>query len=91
MKTFKFIIIIFFGFLHQGCKNVVLKNIKTNTVQVAKLDILFELGDTIFYNNAKYEIIRKKLRNGNIVMKQPVIKPSLKKEATPIPPPSRKP
>lgn len=70
-----------------GCKNVVLKNIKTNTVQVAKLDVLFELGDTILFNNVKHEIIRKKLSNGNIVKKEPIVR--VKQQV--IPPPSKKP
>jgi hypothetical protein len=72
--------------LISGCKNVVLKNIKTNTVQVAKLDVLFELGDTILYNNVKHEIIRKRLSNGNIVKKEPIVR--VKQQV--IPPPSKK-
>jgi hypothetical protein len=71
-----------------GCMNVVLKNTKTNTVQVAKLDQLFELGDTILFNNVKHEIIRKKLRNGNIVKKEPLIRSS---KPAQIPAPSKKP
>jgi hypothetical protein len=73
-----------------GCvnMNVVLKNTKNNTVQVAKLDHLFELGDTILFNNLKHEIIRKKLKNGNIVKREPLIKSS---KPTQIPPPSKKP
>lgn len=88
MKTRNIIAIgmILFAF---GCKNVVLKNIKNNTVIVTKLDVLFDLGDTIMYNNVKHEIIRKKLSNGNIVKKEPIVK-TIRKES-PIPPPSRKP
>lgn len=74
-------------FLSTNCKNVVLKNTKTNTVRVAKLEQLFELGDTIMFENAKYEIIRKKLRNGDIVKKEPIIRPS----KTSVPAPSKKP
>jgi hypothetical protein len=70
-----------------GCMNVVLKNTKNNTVQVAKLDHLFELGDTIMYNNIRHEIIRKKLRNGNIVKKEPIIRTKQNQ----IPAPSKKP
>jgi hypothetical protein len=56
MRILNFLSLVLLFFI--GCKNVVLKNIKTNTVQVAKLDHLFELGDTILYNNQKHEIIR---------------------------------
>ncbi len=84
MRVVKFLFLIFM--LISGCKNVVLKNIKTNTVQVAKLDVLFELGDTILYNNVKHEIIRKRLSNGNIVKKEPIVR--VKQQV--IPPPSKK-
>jgi hypothetical protein len=86
MKLSNFILICLLVMLF-GCMNVVLKNTKNNTVQVAKLDQLFELGDTILFNNIKHEIIRKKLRNGNIVKKEPIVRPKQNQ----IPPPSKKP
>ena len=86
MRILNFLSLVLLFFI--GCKNVVLKNIKTNTVQVAKLDHLFELGDTILYNNQKHEIIRKRLSNGNIVKKEPIIRV---KPSQTIPPPSKRP
>ena len=87
MKILNLLSIFCLFILSFGCMNVVLKNTKNNTVQVAKLDRLFELGDTIMYNNIRHEIIRKKLRNGNIVKKEPIIRT----KPTQIPPPSKKP
>jgi hypothetical protein len=83
---------IIFTFL--GCRNnVVLKSVKTNTVRVTKMDLLFELGDTIMFENGKYEIIRKRLRNGDVVKKEPIVRPTVKKEKSTqgLPPPSKKP
>jgi len=61
-----------------SCTNVVLKNTITNTVHTAKVNDLYELGDTIFHDDVKLEIIRKKLKNGNITRKEPYIKTNLK-------------
>ena len=61
-----------------SCANVVLKNTITNTVHTAKVNDLYELGDTLFYDDVKLEIIRKKLKNGNITRKEPYIKTNLK-------------
>ena len=91
MKLLNFCLIVSISMISFRCTNVVLKNTKTNVVQVAKLDHLFELGDTILFNNAKHEIIRKKLRNGDIVKKEPLIRPTVHREQTQIPPPSKKP
>lgn len=88
MKIFEYLSILFIFSISFGCMNVVLKNTKTNTMQVAKLDQLFELGDTILINNVRHEIIRKKLRNGNIVKKEPIVR---LKNPTNIPPPNSKP
>ncbi len=66
-----------------SCANVVLKNTITNTVHTAKVNDLYELGDTIFHDDVKLEIIRKKLKNGNIIRKEPYIKTNLK-EVFPI-------
>lgn len=67
------------------CMNVVVKNLKTNTVQVAKIDYLYELGDTIMYQGAKHQIIRKRLKDGTVIRRE-VIKISGDK----IPPPNMK-
>ena len=64
--------------LISSCTNVVLKNTITNTVHTAKVNDLYELGDTLFYDDVKLEIIRKKLKNGNITRKEPYIKTNLK-------------
>lgn len=68
-----------------SCTNVVLKNTRTNTVHVAKLNDLYELGDTVFHDDVKLEIIRKKLKNGTVVRKEPYITTNLK-ENFPITP-----
>ena len=67
-------IIILITLLIFGCskflvKNVVVKNIKTHTVQVTKLDNLYELGDTIIVDGVKSEVIRKKLKDGTVIKK----------------------
>ena len=61
-----------------SCTNVVLKNTRTNTVHVAKLNDLYELGDTVFHDDAKLEVIRKRLKNGTVVRKEPYITTNLK-------------
>jgi len=85
MKILNFIIILSLFGLTFSCMNVVLKSVKTNTVKVAKLDQLFELGDTIMFENTKHEIIRKKLRNGDIVKKEPLIRQGRKESIIPAP------
>jgi hypothetical protein len=69
MRGLNLFIIGLMAFYSVKCMNVVVKNIKTNTVQVAKIDDLYELGDTIVYQNVKSEIIRKKLKDGTIIKK----------------------
>ena len=69
MKFINLFIIGLMAFYSVKCMNVVVKNIKTSTVQVAKVDDLYELGDTIIYQNVKSEIIRKKLKDGTIIKK----------------------
>jgi hypothetical protein len=56
-----------------SCNNVVLKNLKTHTVEATKLDRLYELGDTVVYKGVKSEIVRKRLKNGTIVKKERII------------------
>ena len=64
------------------CMNVVVKDLKTKTVQVAKLDPLYELGDTIFYEGAKSEIIRKRLKDGTVIKREIIKKtPVVSKES----------
>jgi len=82
MKNLNFIIILSLFGITFSCMNVVLKNVKTNTVKVAKLDVLFDLGDTVIFENTKHEIIRKKLRNGDVVKKEPLVRQGHKE--TPI-------
>jgi hypothetical protein len=79
------IMILFLMATQFKCMNVVVKNLKTNTVQVAKIDYLYELGDTIMYQGSKHQIIRKKLKDGTVIRRE-VIKISGDK----IPPPSMK-
>lgn len=98
MRGQKFVIILLIGIFTFTCNNVVIKNIKTGTVTVTKVHNLYEVGDTIFYEKAKSEIVRKRLRNGTILKKGPTIRviedktvkkllPSDKKQ---IPPPNLK-
>ena len=84
MKNLLFLILLVVSI--SSCTNVVLKNTRTNTVHVAKLNDLYELGDTIFHDDGKLEIIRKRLKNGNVVRKEPYIKPVLKENfpTTPV-------
>jgi hypothetical protein len=71
--------------------NVVVKNIKTSTVQVAKVHDLYELGDTIVYQGVKSEIVRKKLKNGNVIKKERIIvSPPVKEKVVPPPAPKMK-
>jgi hypothetical protein len=79
------IMILFLMATQFKCMNVVVKNLKTNTVQVAKMDYLYELGDTIMYQGAKHQIIRKRLKDGTVIRRE-VIKISGDK----IPPPNMK-
>jgi len=79
------IMILFLMATQFKCMNVVVKNLKTNTVQVAKMDYLYELGDTIMYQGAKHQIVRKRLKDGTVIRRE-VIKISGDK----IPPPNMK-
>jgi len=79
------IMILFLMATQFKCMNVVVKNLKTNTVQVAKMDYLYELGDTIMYQGAKHQIVRKRLKDGTVIRRE-VIKISGDK----IPPPNIK-
>jgi hypothetical protein len=88
MRVRSLFIILPMAFYSVKCMNVVVKNIKTSTVQVAKVDDLYELGDTIVYQNVKSEIVRKRLKDGTIIKKgvikkevitENVVKPKLKK------------
>jgi len=79
MKSTKNLLFVILSLIFiSSCANVVLKNTITNTVHVARVNDLYELGDTIFHDDVKLEIIRKKLKNGNVIRKEPYIKTNLK-------------
>jgi hypothetical protein len=82
MKTINILLITLLSILSFSCANVILKNTQTNTVHTARLNDLYELGDTVFYDDVKLEIVRKKLSNGNVTRKEPYTK--VIKESTPV-------
>lgn len=84
MKSINILLIAILSILAFSCANVILKNTKTNTVHIARLNDLYELGDTVFHDDVKLEIVRKKLSNGNVVRKEPYI--HYTKESTPVVP-----
>jgi hypothetical protein len=82
MKSINILLISLLSILSFSCANVILKNTQTNTVHTARLNDLYELGDTVFYDDVKLEIVRKKLSNGNVTRKEPYVKTI--KESTPV-------
>jgi hypothetical protein len=73
MKSINILLFVIVSILTFSCANVILKNTKSNTVHIARLNDLYELGDTVFSDGVKLEIVRKKLTNGNVVRKEPYI------------------
>ena len=84
MKSINILLFVIVSILTFSCANVILKNTKSNTVHIARLNDLYELGDTVFSDGVKLEIVRKKLTNGNVVRKEPYIQ-SIKDSSPSLP------
>jgi hypothetical protein len=83
MKSINVLLFMILPMFSFSCANVILKNTKTNTVRIARINDLYELGDTVLHDDIKLEVIRKKLNNGTVVRKEPYIHPPLK-ESMPV-------
>ena len=53
MKSINILLISLLSIPSFSCANVILKNTETNTAHTARLNDLYELGDTVFYNDVK--------------------------------------
>ena len=83
MKSINILLVVIICLIAFSCANVILKNTKNNTVHIAKLNDLYELGDTVYQDGVKLEIVRKKLENGSVIRKEAYIQPL--KEVVPVP------